>query len=185
MKQDSNNVVSFRVADAIFPRRMYIFCHGEMSFKTVLMAKYKGKYALFLPKLSTHISSKNIAFLPVAIMTRDVYRCIQSQKSGIWLHHVCTGCIIRWRFRRCTLTLATKGLPSRTAKSTISKICNTKWFSYDTTWRGRCDPRVTLVSARDYLLIGQAFRFKRKLYLHSIILLTAFGTPRPIPWIRF
>ena len=89
------NVVSFRVADAIFPRRMYIFCHGEMSFKIVLTAKYKGKYALFLPKLSTHISSKNIAFLPVAIMTREVYRCIQSQKSGIWLHHVCTGCIIR------------------------------------------------------------------------------------------
>ena len=48
------NVISFRVADAIFPRRMYFFCHGEMLVKSLLMAKNRDKYALFLPKRSDH-----------------------------------------------------------------------------------------------------------------------------------
>ena len=51
------NVISFRVPDAIFPRRIYFFCHGEMLVKSLLMAKNRDKYALFLPKLSAHTLS--------------------------------------------------------------------------------------------------------------------------------
>ena len=51
------NVISFRVADAIFPRRMYFFCHGQMLFITLLIAETSDTYALFLRKLSAHTSS--------------------------------------------------------------------------------------------------------------------------------
>ena len=91
------NVISFRATDAIFPRIMYIFCHRELSFKTFLTAKNRDEYVLFLLKLSVQTSSylglkkQNIVFLPVAIIAHDVYRCIQSQKSRIWLHHVWRG----------------------------------------------------------------------------------------------
>ena len=51
------NVISVRVANAIFPRRMYFFCHGEMLVKSLPMAKYRDRYALCLPKLSAHTSS--------------------------------------------------------------------------------------------------------------------------------
>ena len=50
--------------------------------------------------------------------------------------------------------------------------CNTKWFSSDITRRDCCDPRVTLVSARDSLLTGQASPFKRKLYFFSLCILS-------------
>ena len=52
-----SNVISFRVADAIFPRRMYFFCHGEMLVKSLLMAKNRDKYTLFPPKRYAHTSS--------------------------------------------------------------------------------------------------------------------------------
>ena len=67
---------------------------------------------------------------------------------------------------------ATKSLPSRTAKSTISRIkVVTPSGSLVTLPEGAvsCDPRVTLVSALDYLLTGQAFPFKRKLYHISLV----------------
>ena len=52
------NVVSFRVADTILPRKKCIFfCHGEMLFKTLLVAKNRDKYASFLSELFAHISS--------------------------------------------------------------------------------------------------------------------------------
>ena len=51
-----SNVLSFLVADAIFPRRMYFFfCNGEKLVKSLLMVKNRDRYALFLPKLSVHI----------------------------------------------------------------------------------------------------------------------------------
>ena len=52
-----SNVISFHVTDAIFPRRMYFFWHGEMLVKSLLMANNRVRYALFLPKLSAHILS--------------------------------------------------------------------------------------------------------------------------------
>ena len=55
--KQSANVISFRVADAIFTRRMYSVCHGEMLFKSLLIAKNRDRYVLFLPKLSAHTLS--------------------------------------------------------------------------------------------------------------------------------
>ena len=40
-----------------FPSKNVFFCHREMLFKTLLMAKNTDKYALFLPKLFAHTSS--------------------------------------------------------------------------------------------------------------------------------
>ena len=55
------NVVSFRAPDFVpltqFPSTNVFFCHREMLFKTLLMAKNRDKYALFLPKLFAHTSS--------------------------------------------------------------------------------------------------------------------------------
>ena len=52
-----SNVISFRVTDAIFSRRMYFFCHGEMLVKSLLMPKNNDRCALFLPKLSAQTLS--------------------------------------------------------------------------------------------------------------------------------
>ena len=38
------NVFSFRVADTTFPGKNVFFCHEEMLFKTLLMAKNRDKY---------------------------------------------------------------------------------------------------------------------------------------------
>ena len=55
------NVVSFRTLISCpwhnFPLKNVFFCHREMSFKTLLIAKNRDKYALFLPKLFAHSSS--------------------------------------------------------------------------------------------------------------------------------
>ena len=56
------NVVSFRARDFVpltqfFPRKNVFFYHREMLFKTLLMAKNRDKYALFLPKLFAHTYS--------------------------------------------------------------------------------------------------------------------------------
>ena len=101
------NVISFRVTDAVFHRRMYFACRGEMLVKSLLMAKNRDRYALFLPKLSAHtlsyqrLKKHNIVFLPVAIMTCDVCHCSQSQKSGILLHQECRGCYLTYPYPTC------------------------------------------------------------------------------------
>ena len=50
------NVVSFHAPDTIFPQKMYFFCHREMLFKTLLMAKIEISMFYFpinsLPTLS-------------------------------------------------------------------------------------------------------------------------------------
>ena len=55
------NVVSFRAPDFVpltqFSLEKCIFLPQEDLFKTLLMAKNRDKYALFLPKLFAHTSS--------------------------------------------------------------------------------------------------------------------------------
>ena len=45
-----SNVISFRVADAIFPPRMHFFCHGKMLLKTLLMAKKLREVCFISPQ---------------------------------------------------------------------------------------------------------------------------------------
>ena len=56
--------------------------------------QHKQTNTLSYQRLKKH----KIVFLPVAIMTCDVYHCIQSQKSGILLHHECRGCYLTYPY---------------------------------------------------------------------------------------
>ena len=84
-----------------FPSKKCNFLpRGEISLETLLMAKKGISMLYFSPNslLTLHRidvwKKQNIDFLPVAILARDVCRCIPSQKSGIRFHHVCRGCFI-------------------------------------------------------------------------------------------
>ena len=94
------NVVSFSVADTIFPPKCIFLPRGDV-IQNVTNGKNRDKYTLFVPKLFAHTSSgewlsfrrftsklswswsslnvlkkRNIDFLTVAILARDVCRCI-------------------------------------------------------------------------------------------------------------
>ena len=61
---------------------MYFLPRGDVIQNVTYGKKNRDKYALFVPKLFAHTSSlnvlkkRNIDFLSVAILARDVCRCI-------------------------------------------------------------------------------------------------------------
>ena len=94
-------VIGFRVAYAIFPRKMYFFCHGEMPFKKLLIGV---KYVCFtsLQTLSLHClvltiqKCKKIVFLPVAIMTHVASNFRSLEFGWIMLQRVKFACLYYW-----------------------------------------------------------------------------------------